>query len=367
MYGWPESPCPPRCRLRKDTVNDPNSFENPEFLKDLEFINDQLSSAKLRQQRQLETVSINESPGLDGSGEAEVSSFNRELAEACLATGATGAAIALVRGEKIVCYATAGSNIPDIGVCLDPRNGLSGCCFQTRQLQHCCDTETDIRVDSEASRGLGVRSIVVLPLMDGEELFGIVEILSSRPNAFDQSDLDTLQALSERIVESRRKTAAVTATDKLEASALPAQSNFPSSTPPLRKRESPGNDLRGVALGTLVIAAAMLLGMLVGWRLGWQKATLGFRTGSTSFRNGRDERTDHTVFPAKERQLSLAGMAECAQPKAVVPPAQAQSGELTVIQDGRVIFRLSPSATSTARDLPSASSSPAATVDPIPR
>ena len=151
MYGWPESPCPPRCRLRKDTVNDPNSFENPEFLKDLEFINDQLSSAKLRQQRQLETVSINESPGLDGSGEAEVSSFNRELAEACLATGATGAAIALVRGEKIVCYATAGSNIPDIGVCLDPHNGLSGCCFQTRQLQHCCDTETDIRVDSEAS------------------------------------------------------------------------------------------------------------------------------------------------------------------------------------------------------------------------
>jgi hypothetical protein len=363
-------------------VNDPNSFENPEFLKDLEFINDQLSSAKLRQQRELETVSINESPDLDGSGEAEVSSFNRELAEACLATGATGAAIALVRGEKIVCYATAGSNIPDIGVCLDPRNGLSGCCFQTRQLQHCCDTETDIRVDPEASRGLGVRSIVVLPLMDGEELFGILEILSSRPNAFDQSDLNTLRALSERIVEGRRKTAVVTATvapqespsfaNKLEASALPAQSNFPNSTPPIRKRESPGNDLRGLALGTLVIAAAMLLGMLVGWRLGWQKATLGFRTGSTSFRNGRDERTDHTVFPAtvfpaKERQLSLAGMAECAQPKAVVPPAQAQSGGLTVIQDGRVIFRLSPSAMSTARDLPSASSSPAATVDPIPR
>ena len=51
------------------------------------------------------------------------------------------------------------------------------------------DTEVDPRVDSAASRALGVRSIVVLPLIDGNELFGIIEILSSRPNAFGPRDL----------------------------------------------------------------------------------------------------------------------------------------------------------------------------------
>jgi GAF domain len=368
-------------------VNDPNSFRNPEFLKDLEFINDQLSSADLHRQRQLENLSGNDFSDLDGSGEAAISGFNRQLEEACFATGATGAAIALVREEKIVCYATAGSHVPDIGVCLDPRNGLSGCCFQTRQLQHCNDTEKDSRVDPEASRGLGVRSIVVLPLMDGEELFGIVEILSVRPNAFSESDLDTLRALSQRIVENRGKTAlaaptvapqeSVSFTTKLEAGALPIESHSPNSTLPRRKRKSPRSDLRGAALGTLVIAAAMLLGMLVGWRLGWQKATLGFQAGSTPYRtNTQDKRTDHTMYPGNsgkdpskdnERQQTLAGVAECAPPKTVVPPAPAESSGLTISHEGRVIFRLSPSATSTAQDLPSGSNPPAEQADPVPQ
>lgn len=50
------------------------------------------------------------------------------LEEAQLATGATGAAIALVRGAEMVCCAAAGPNAPDLGACLDPGTGLSGRC-----------------------------------------------------------------------------------------------------------------------------------------------------------------------------------------------------------------------------------------------
>jgi TonB family protein len=125
------------------------------------------------------------------------------LEEARLATGATGAAIALVRGAEMVCCATTGPHAPDLGACLDPRTGLSGRCLQTRKLQQCRDTETDPHVDLEACRRLGVRSIVVLPLMDSGVLFGVFEILSSRPDAFGQRDLDSLQTLTDRILKSK--------------------------------------------------------------------------------------------------------------------------------------------------------------------
>ena len=354
-------------------MNDQNSFGNPEFLKDLEFINDQLSSAELRQQRRVENLGTDDFTDAAERAEGAVSSLKRELEQACLATGAAGAAIALVRGKKIICSATAGSHVPDIGVSLDPRNGLSGCCFQTRELQNCSDTETDSRVDPEASRRLGVRSIVVLPLMDGDDLFGIVEMFSSRPNAFGQHDLDTIRGLAERIVQRKRKAAAITPivarkessffAHTLDARVSPAQIHSLDSALPGWKRISRRNDLRGIALGTLVIAAAMLLGALVGWRLGWQKATLGFRTGSSSYRaNVRDERTDHTMFSGEKPQPSLVGMVECGQSKPVAPPAQSLSGGLTVSQAGRVIFRLSP-----AQSLPTALAPPEAKVDTIPQ
>jgi hypothetical protein len=360
-------------------VNDPNSFRNPEFLKDLEFINDQLSSAELRQQRRVDNLGADDFADPAERTEGAVSSLKRELEQACLATGAAGAAIALVQGKNVICSATAGSHVPDIGVSLDPHKGLSGCCFQTRELQNCTDTETDSRVDPEASRRLGVRSIVVLPLINGDDLFGIVEMFSSQPNAFGEHDLDTIRGLAERIVERKRKAAAITPivarkessffTNKVDTRVSLAQIHSLDSALRGWKRISRRNDLRGMALGTLVIAAAMLLGALVGWRLGWRKATLGFRSGSSSYRsNVRDERTDHTMFSTEKRQPSLVGMAECGQSKPVVSSAHVPSGGLTVSQEGRVIFRLSPAAaTSNAQGLPTAPTPPEAKVDTIPQ
>ena len=107
------------------------------------------------------------------SEEASRLDLDKELAQVCVDTGATGAAIALLSGDEMVCHAASGPQAPGIGVRLDPRSGLSGACIQTRQLQQCKDTQTDIRVDAEVCRRLGVRSVVVLPLVDGDELFGI--------------------------------------------------------------------------------------------------------------------------------------------------------------------------------------------------
>jgi hypothetical protein len=339
-------------------VSEPNSFGNPEFLKDLEFIDNQLSKTDPGQrpsESQARFDAANVADQLAADVAKEEFRVNQELEQACLDTGATGAAVALLRGEQMVCYASAGPQAPGIGGCLDPRTGLSGACVQTRRLQQCSDTETDARVDAEACRGLGVRSVVVLPLVDGDELFGIFEILSSRPNAFNARDLDRLHALADRIVRGRKQNLEATATvssgksgffeHQLEGVVHLDRRRSPEPASELRclEQTSKRNDRSTSMLGVLVIASAMLLGMLVGWRLGWQKATLGLRASSRFYRAHtlpKNTEVYHAPLPVKEPSASAAGMDECGQSGAANSPALLQNGGLTVCEKGRVIFRL---------------------------
>jgi TonB family protein len=147
--------------------------------------------------------------------------LNEIVEHARLATGATAAAIALARGDEIVCRATTGENAPDLGVKLDVDAGLSGACVQSKQWQRCDDTETDSRVDAEVCRDLGVRSILVFPVVREEKLLGVFEIFSPRPNAFSDREIQTLQALSRSIINNVNRAADVLA---------PPMPMFPSSS-----------------------------------------------------------------------------------------------------------------------------------------
>jgi putative methionine-R-sulfoxide reductase with GAF domain len=126
--------------------------------------------------------------------------LNDIVEHARLATGATAAAIALARGDEIVCRATTGDNAPDLGVRLEVDAGLSGACVQSKKWQRCDDSETDSRVDAGICRSLGVRSILVFPVVREGNLLGVFEIFSPRPNAFSDREIQTLEALSRSIV-----------------------------------------------------------------------------------------------------------------------------------------------------------------------
>jgi TonB family protein len=151
--------------------------------------------------------------------------LNQIVEQACLATGATGAAIALTRGGEMVCRATTGHTAPDLGVRLD-NAGFSAECLRVGMLQRCDDTETDPRVDAAACRLLGVRSILVVPLWYWGEFMGIFEIFSPRPNTFGERDEQTLQALAYRIVRHTKQAggqlAGFSRAEDPEAAAAPA-------------------------------------------------------------------------------------------------------------------------------------------------
>jgi putative methionine-R-sulfoxide reductase with GAF domain len=111
-------------------------------------------------------------------------------------TGATGAAIALRKGDEIVCRARTGRTAPDIGVRLQADSGISAECVRTGEVVLCNDAERNPRVDLASCHRLGVRSILAAPLRHFRRTLGVFEVLSAAPYAFNDRDVATMQLLS---------------------------------------------------------------------------------------------------------------------------------------------------------------------------
>jgi putative methionine-R-sulfoxide reductase with GAF domain len=114
-------------------------------------------------------------------------------------TGSSGAAIALRDREQMICRASAGPSAPQIGAHLQLDSGLTGESVRQKKLMRCDDVESDLRVNRESCRALGIVSVVVLPLIREEKVFGIFELLSGKAYAFEERDIIAVKRLGEMI------------------------------------------------------------------------------------------------------------------------------------------------------------------------
>ncbi len=117
-------------------------------------------------------------------------------------TGADGAVVELGQDGKMVYQAATGTAEEHVGLELDAETSLSGRCYRTGEAVVCPDTEEDDRVDQEACRRIGLRSMVLVPLAYEGERFGVLKVLSSQPGAFSATDQDTLQLMAGLIAAS---------------------------------------------------------------------------------------------------------------------------------------------------------------------
>lgn len=116
-------------------------------------------------------------------------------------TGASAAAIALIKNGTLVCLARIGDIAPDLGMRLDVNAGITGACVRTAAAMHCEDTESDPRVDSVVCRTLSIRSILVVPVLAKGNVVGVVEVLSAKDHAFGSEHIQWLAKLSEFVCE----------------------------------------------------------------------------------------------------------------------------------------------------------------------
>jgi TonB family protein len=210
--------------------------------------------------------------------------------------------------------------------------------------------------------------MLIAPLVDGQRLIGVIQVFSAWPNAFGKREFSALQVLAGRIAESNREAEAgiTVPAEQPETPAEPAEMNVE----PIANEEaneqaieqaeegvvepSPRKtfDLWGTVLVVLVIAAALALGLAIGWRKAAEftkrpapaKTSAPTNTSSdaaalsTGPQNGVPE--DSSAGPNGAIDVSTTKAPPTAGPS---PPP----GGLIVTQNGKVVYR-SPAATGSA-------------------
>jgi hypothetical protein len=112
-------------------------------------------------------------------------------------TGASGAALAFLTDDTMICRARAGEPAPSLGAPVDAKQGLSGECVRSGRLVSCEDAGNDPRVDPGICRALGIGSLMAAPIVSDFRVVGLLEIFSPHPRNFTKSH----EAVLDRLVE----------------------------------------------------------------------------------------------------------------------------------------------------------------------
>jgi signal transduction histidine kinase len=111
-------------------------------------------------------------------------------------TRAKGAAIELIERDELVYRVGTGMASRHVGLRLAIASSLSGECMRRNETLRCDDTESDPRVNREACRKIGLRSMVVVPLYHRGGAVGVLKVLSTEPSAFSERDARALQLMA---------------------------------------------------------------------------------------------------------------------------------------------------------------------------
>ncbi len=122
-------------------------------------------------------------------------------------TEADGATVEMIEGEELVYRNASGRARDHIGLRLHSSSSISGECVRRKEILRSDDTVQDPRVDQAAVRKTGARSMIVVPLYHRQEIVGVLKVFSTKPQAFCNRDVDTLQLMAGLIAAAMSHTA----------------------------------------------------------------------------------------------------------------------------------------------------------------
>jgi PAS domain S-box-containing protein len=111
--------------------------------------------------------------------------------------GADGVTVQWFEGGESVVRHASGVAEQHIGLRLDRAASLVGLAARTGETVYVPDTGVDPRVDVEACRRLGARSLICTPLYREGEIAGGMSVIGSAPSAFDELDVETCRLMAE--------------------------------------------------------------------------------------------------------------------------------------------------------------------------
>jgi len=254
--------------------------------------------------------------------------LNELVVRAVEATHASGGALALARGDQLVCRAATGNLAPDLGVPLNPRDGLSGVCLRTHQTQISDDTEIDPRIDPAFSQQFRVRSVLAVPVFDlvnRVQFTGVLEIFSPTPSAFSPTDQELLEGFAQdcaRVCHAALELSLPKPVNPTRPE-LPIHEIIPpefTEIAPLSARRPPPYQILAIVLGSLGIFVIVAISFLFASRVGL------LRSAASSVPAAQPMAAETSVPPAHAKSCGRTGDPGClAEPSSTAPTHRANS------------------------------------------
>lgn len=119
--------------------------------------------------------------------------------EARRLTGADAAVVEVPDGDDLVYRAASGTAEDFVGLRLPRAGAISGLALRTGETLVCDDCETDERVDREACRRVGARSLVVVPLRHDAQAAGVLKVYRAARSPFQPEQVRILTLLANMI------------------------------------------------------------------------------------------------------------------------------------------------------------------------
>jgi EAL domain-containing protein (putative c-di-GMP-specific phosphodiesterase class I) len=120
-------------------------------------------------------------------------------------TRSAGAVLEIRDGEQMRYWSASGIAGNQVGMVLPVKGSLSGRCLDEGRVLRCDDSETDPRVNRDACRSVGLRSMLVAPLYFRRQPVGVLKVVSTVPGAYGDTDQRTLDQLSTLVAASLYK------------------------------------------------------------------------------------------------------------------------------------------------------------------
>ncbi len=136
--------------------------------------------------------------------------------------GADGAVVQWFEGDDCVSSFASGIAAPFVGSRVSRHASIAGVAASTRSAVYSPNTQNDLRVDTAAAERIGIRSLICAPLYRGDEVGGVLSVVSAEPDAFDELAVETTRLMAEFVSTVFRNSAELE-TRKLLADELRAQ------------------------------------------------------------------------------------------------------------------------------------------------
>jgi GAF domain-containing protein len=114
---------------------------------------------------------------------------------------ASGAAVAILEGNKVHYRAAAGLMTLPAGTEVSPDKALCVACLRTGQVFRCADVNPEFLLDAEECRRRGIGSLIAVPIFHDGGVGGALELYYSSAHAFAEQDVHTCQLMAGLVTE----------------------------------------------------------------------------------------------------------------------------------------------------------------------